>query len=206
MSAPPLVPVARALRLTVTAATASRSLLGAAFTWLLVLSVVYAADAGPPLPAMAWTAVALLPVAAWAAAASLAATSEDLRTVLTASDGRPRVLLVDALGPLLFDPRSAPLVVWLLGALLQLLCGGVGVGLALLLHAFRLARGTQGLLVIAATLASARLRWLPPEGPVLAGWGADRDPAVATTTWALAGPVLVAALLVAGTALRRRRG
>jgi hypothetical protein len=217
-----LVPVARALRLTVTAATASRSLLAAAFAWLLVLAAVYASDAGPPLPAMAVTAALLLPVAAWAAAASLAATSEDLRAVLTAADGRPRVLLVDALGPLLFvvaagvlgvlaallfDPHPAALRSWLLGGLLHLLCGAVGVGLGLLLQAAGLARGTQALVVIAASLASGRLRWLPPDGPVLAGWGAGRDPSAALAAWAIAGPVVVACGLAAGAAvLRRRRG
>lgn len=222
MSAPPLVPVGRALRLTVTAATASRSLLAATFAWLLVLAAVYASDAGPPLPAMAVTAAALLPVAAWATAASLAATSEDLRAVLTAADGRPRVLVVDALGPLLFvvaaavlgvlaalvfDPHPAALSGWLLGGLLHLLCGAVGVALALLLHAAGLARGTQALVVIAASLASGRLRWLPPDGPVLSGWGADRDPSPVLAAWAIAGPVVVTALLLAGAAvLRRRRG
>ena len=140
---------------------------------------------------MAVTASVLLPVAAWATAASLAATSEDLRAVLTAADGRPRVLLVDALGLLLFvvaaavlgilaavvfDPHPAALSGLLLGGLLHLLCGAVGVALALLLHAACLARGTQALVVIAASLASGRLRWLPPDGPVLSGWGADRHP------------------------------
>jgi hypothetical protein len=222
VSPPPLVPVARALRLTVTAATASRSLLAAAFSWLLVLAAVYASDAGPPLPAMAVTAAVLLPIAAWATVASLAATSEDLRAVLTAADGRPRVLLVDALGPLLFvlvagllgvlaglvfDPHPASARAWLLGGLLHVLCGVVGIGLGLLLSALRLARGTQAVVVIAASIASGRLRWLPPDGPVLAGWGAGRDPSSALVVWALSGPLLVTAVLVAGTALlRRRRG
>lgn len=222
VSAPPLVPVPRALRLTLTAATASRSLLAAAFAWLLVLAAVYASDAGPPLPAMALTAAVLLPVAAWAGAASLAATSEDLRAVLTAADGRPRVLLVDALGPLLFvvaagvlgvlaalvfDPHPAPVGSWLLGGVLHLLCGVVGVALALLLQALRLARGTQAVVVIAASVANGRLRWLPPDGPVLSGWGAGSDPSTGFAAWAMGGPLLVAALLVAATAvLRRRRG
>jgi hypothetical protein len=222
VSAPPLVPVSRALRLTLTAATASRSLLAAASAWLLVLAAVYASDAGPPLPAMMVTAAALLPIAAWAGAASLAATSEDLRAVLTAADGRPRVLLVDGLGPLLFvvvagvlgvlaallfDPHPAPTRSWLLGGLLHLLCGLGGVALALLLHALRLARGTQAVVVIVASVVSGRVRWLPPDGPVLSGWGAGHDPSTAFAAWGLGGPVLVAALLlVAAAVVRRRRG
>src|SRR5206468_1837575 len=72
---PPLVPVGRVLRLGATAAVASRSLLAATFAWLAVLAAVYAADAGPPRQAMAFTAALLFPVAAGAAAAQLAAGS-----------------------------------------------------------------------------------------------------------------------------------
>jgi hypothetical protein len=216
----PLVPVGRAVRLVLMAATASRSLLAAAFAWFLVLAAVYAADAGPPLPAMAVTASALLPVASWAAAATLGATSDDLRALVVAADGRPRMLLVDAVvpglmvagaallgvvAPLLFDPHPLSARDALLGATLHLLCGAVGVGLALLLRALALARGTQALIVVAATVASGRLAWLPPDGPVLAGWGAERDPSAALAGWALAGPVVVTAALLAGTAALRRR-
>lgn len=222
MSAPPLVPVPRALRLTLTAATASRSLLAAAFAWLLVLAAVYAADAGPPLPAMAVTAAALLPIGAWAAASSLAATGDDLRAFLTAADGRPRVLLVDALAPglavvgagvlgvaaaLVFDPHPAAVGQWFLGGALHVLCGAVGVGLAVLLHALRLSRGAQVVVVFLATAASGRIRWLPPDGPVLSSWGAGHDPSMSFAVWALAGPVVVAAVLVGAAGwVRRRRG
>lgn len=221
MSAPPLVPVARALRLTLTAALASRSLLAAAFAWLLVLAAVYASDAGPPLSAMAVTAAALLPVAAWATASSLAATGEDLRGFLTAADGRPRVLLIDALGPalavvvaavlglaaaLVFDPHPAPVGSWFLGLALHLLCGAVGVALALLLHALRLSRGVQAVVVIAATVLSGRLRWVPPDGPVLSTWGAGHDPSAGFAAWAVAGSVVLAVVLVGAAASVRRRG
>jgi hypothetical protein len=216
------VPVSRALRLTITAATASRSVLAAAFAWLLVLAAVYASDAGPPLSAMAVTAAALLPIGAWAAASSLAATGDDLRALLTAADGRPRVLLVDALAPalyvvvagvlgvlaaLVFDPHPAPVGSWFLGFALHLLCGAVGVGLALLLHALRLSRGVQAAWVIAASVLSARLRWVPPDGTILSTWGAGRTPSTAFAVWAVAGPVALTAVLVVVAALvRRRRG
>jgi hypothetical protein len=207
----PLVPVSRGLLLTLTAATASRSLLAAGFAWFLTLAAVYAADAGPPLSAMAVTAALLLPISAWASAAALAATGEDLRGVLTAAGGRLRALLVDAVlgvvAPLVFDPHPAPAGHWLLGLLLHLLCGAVGVGLALLFSALRLSRGVQALLVVAAGLLSARLRWLPPDGPVLSIWGAGKRTGPSATAWALAGPVLIALLLVVAAAVvRRRRG
>ena len=222
MSAPPLVPVPRALRLTLTAATASRSLLAAALAWLLVLAAVYASDAGPPLPAMAVTASALLPIGAWVAASALGATGDDLRAFLTAADGRPRALLVDALGPVLavagaavlgvaaalvFDRHPAPVGSWFLGGALHLLTGAVGVALALLLHALRLSRGAQTVVVILATVASGRVRWLPPDGPLLSTWGAGREPSTAVAVLALAGSAAVAAVLVvAAAAVRRRRG
>ena len=220
MTGRPLVPVSRGLLLALTAATASRSLLAAGFAWFLTLAAVYAADAGPPLSAMAVTAALLLPISAWASAAALAATGEDLRAVLTAAGGRLRALLVDALPPLLavvvaavlgvvaplvFDPHPAPAGDWLLGFLLHLLCGVVGVGLALLFSALRLSRGVQTLLVVAAGLLSARLRWLPPDGPVLSIWGAGKRAGPSATAWALAGPVLIALLLVVAAVVVRRR-
>jgi hypothetical protein len=217
----PLIPVSRGLLLGLTTATAGRSLLAAGFTWFLVLAAVYAADAGPPLPAMAFTAALLLPVAAWAAAAVLAATGDDLRALLTAADGRLRALLIDGLlslltvvvaavlgvaAALLFDPHPASAGDWLLGGLLHLLCGAAGTGLALLLHAWRLSRGVQALLVVAVSLLSGRLRWLPPDGPVLAVWGTGGEHAgTALVAWALAGPVLATAALVAAAATVRRR-
>jgi hypothetical protein len=218
---PPLVPVGRAVRLSATAAVASRSLLGATFAWLAGLAAVYASGAGPPRQPMAFTAALLFAVAAWAAAAMLAAGSEDLRAVLTAADGRGRVLTADAalpltwvagaaltgvLAPLLFDPRPAPATTFLLGAVLHLLCGAAGAALALLLHALRISRGVQLVVVVLAALASGRLAALPPIGPVLAAWSGDGSPGTTGAVWSFAGPVLLVAALGAATARVRRRG
>jgi hypothetical protein len=218
----PLVPVGRAVRLGATAAVASRSLLGATFAWLAALAGVYASDAGPPRQPMAFTAALLFPVAAWATAAMLAAGSDDLRAVLTAADGRGRVLLADTalplawllgaavtgvLAPLLFDPRPAPATTFLLGALLHVLTGAAGAALALLLHALRVSPGVQLLVVVLAGLASGRLALLPPIGPVLAAWSGDADPGTAAAVWSFAGPlVVVVALATGAAAVRRRRG
>jgi hypothetical protein len=217
----PPVPITRATGLGLATAAASRSVLAASFSWLVLLAAVYAADAGPPLPALAVTASVLLPIAAWATAAQLAATSADLRQVLTAADGRARVLIADALPPLLWvlaatavgvlanavlDPHPAPLTDRLLGALLHLLCGVVGAALALALHAGHVTRGVQALVVVAASLASARLGGLPPAGPVLSTWGAGEPPGPLVAGWALTGPVLVTAGLLTVTLWLRRRG
>ena len=78
--------------------------------------------------------------------------------------------------------------------------------MALALHAGRVARGVQALVVVAASLASARLSWLPPAGPVLSSWGVGEQPGVLLTGWAVGGPVLVTAgLLVVTLRCRRRR-
>lgn len=220
MNGRPLVPVGRAARLALTAGVASRSLLAAALAWFATLGAVYAADAGPPLPAMAVTATVLFPVAAWAGAASVGALGQDLRALLTAADGVLRALLVDALPVLafvaaaavaggaaaeLFDPHRPSAQELLLGLALHLLCGGAGGALALLLHAAGTSRGSQVVVVLLATLASARLRRLPPDGPVLSTWGAGRPPGLSGTVLALAGPVLEIALLVVAAAVLRRR-
>jgi hypothetical protein len=221
VTAAPLIPASRAVRLVLTAVVASRGVLAAVLGWFAVVAAVYASDAGPPLPAMAVTAAALLPIGAWAAAASLAALGPDLRALLTAADGRVRTLLVEAAVPLLlvgaaavlgvlaallFDPHSAPAGDRALGFVLHLLCGAVGVGLAFLLHALGLTRGSQAAVVVLATLFSARLRWVPPDGPVLALWGTGRHPGPVDTAVVVAGSLAVAlALGAAATLVRRRR-
>ena len=218
----PLVLLGCGVRLSAVSAVASRSLLGATFAWLAALAAVYASDAGPPRQPMAFTAALLFPVAAWATAAMLAAVSQDLRAVLTAADGRVRVLAIDlalplawivgaaltgVLAPLLFDPHPAPATTFGLGAVLHVLCGAAGAALALLLHALRVSRGVQLLVVVLAGLVSGRLALLPPIGPVLAAWSGDAAPGAGRAVWSFAGPVVITAALVAGAAaVRRRRG
>ena len=220
MSPPPLVPLRRAARLGLAGAAASRSVLGASFAWLLTLAAVYAADAGPPLPAMAATAAVLFPIAAWATAASLAATSDDLRALFTAANGRARTLVTDALpgslwtsaagalgvaANLVLDPHPAPLQHRVVGLALHLACGLTGVALALATTALGLTRGAQTLTIIAAALASALVPLVPPVRPVLAAWSGSRLPPSAWLgVWSLLGPLLLTAALTAATLVLRR--
>jgi hypothetical protein len=216
----PLVPPARVLRLQAGGVLASRSLLAATAVWLGLLAAVYAADAGPPRQAMAFTAAALFPAAAWAAAAALAGGSPDLRAVLTAADGRGRVLGVDlllssawvggatvvgVLAPVVFDPHPASGADIAVGVGLHLACGSAGVGLATLLHAAGTGRGVQAAVVVLAGLLSGQVAALPPIGSVLAAWGSGRDRGTAAEVWSFVGPVLLAAVLVTGTAALPRR-
>jgi hypothetical protein len=212
------VPPSRVLRLQAAGVLSSRSLLSATAVWLGVLAAVHTADAGPPRQAMAFTAAALFPAAAWAAAAALAAGSTDLRAVLTAADGRGRVLAVDllltsawvggatvvgVLAPVVFDPHPASAADVAVGVGLHVACGSAGVGLALLLHAGT-GRGVPAAVVVLALL-SGQLAALPPIGPVLAAWGSDRDRGTAAEVWSFVGPALLAAVLVGCTAAVRRR-
>jgi hypothetical protein len=208
------------VRLGLVAAVASRSALAAGVAWLAVLAAVYATDPGPALTAMAVTALALFPLAAWLGAALLHALDRGLRAVLAAAMGRGRALLADllvcllavvaagALGVLaavLFDPHRPTPRDALVGGGLHVVCGAAGVALALLLHGCAVPRGVQAVVVLLATLVSGRLRWLPPEGPVLSTWGTGSPPGTAGAVAALGGAVAVAALLTAGAALARRR-
>jgi hypothetical protein len=215
-----LVPLRRAAGIGLVTAAADRAVLGATFAWLLVLAGVYAADAGAVLPATATTAVLLFPIAAWATAAGLAATSEDVRALLTAAIGRPATLLCDAVpalawlvaaaalgvaAPLLFDPHPAPPGQRLLGLALHLCSGVSGTALAFFLSALRTSRGAQTLLIVAAAVASALVPYLPPIRPLLQAWSAPDHPAgPALQVWSVLGPVLLAAVLGLGTAALRR--
>jgi hypothetical protein len=140
--------------------------------------------------------------------------------VLTAADGRGRVLAVDlllsgawvggatvagVLAPVVFDPHPASVADIAVGIGLHGACGSAGVGLALLLHAAGTGRGVQAAVVVLVGLLSGQLATLPPIGPVLAAWGSDRDRGTATAVWSFVGPALLAAALVACTAAVRRR-
>lgn len=201
------------------AAVASRGTLAAAVAWLAVLAAVQATDPGPALTAMPVTALALFPLGAWPGAALLHALDRGLRAVLVAALGRGRALLADVLTVLLgvavagvlgvlaavlFDPAPPTVRDALPRAALHVVCGVAGVALALLLHACAVPRGVQAVVVLLGTF-SGRLRWLPPEGPVLSTWGTGAPPGPTGTAVALGGAVVVAGLLRAAAALARRR-
>jgi hypothetical protein len=216
-----VIPLRRAVALGVACGLASRAVLAATVAWFVLLGTVYASDAGPVLPALAVTGAALFPISAWATSAQLAATSDDLRALLTAANGRRHTLLADALPPLLwvggaavagvlaaavFDPHPAPLRHFLLGAAVHLLAGACGTALALATHAYRLTRGTTAGTIVAATVATLLVRQLPPAGTALYAWSDPGHPrGTATAVWALLGPALLAAALLAGAAAARNR-
>lgn len=222
----PLVPLRRAVGVGLLTALGSRSVLAASLAWFVVLFGSYASDAGPQLAAMCFTAAFLFPVAAWATAAQLAAMSPDVRALLTAASGRRQAFIADLVPPLAWVAVASLLgfianqvldahplgvqhpLAWqrrALGLLLHIVLGSSGVALALVGHARQLTRGTTGLLVLGVAMVSVLLPLLPPEGPVLRAWAdAQRQPSGFEQVWALAGPLLVTALLLSVAWIWRR--
>lgn len=210
------------IRIGVLAAATSRSTVAASLAWFLLLGAVYASDAGPPLPAMAFTAAALFPIAAWAALSQLAATSSDLRSLQTAASGPGRVLVADAAPGLLWagaaavvgvlacvglDPQRPSGWTAALGLGLHALTAAAGVASALALSSYGLNRGSSTLLVVTGTVACIVFPVAPPVGPVLSAW-ADAEhppsPAGAAYPW-VSGLVLVGVLVSLAVSARRRR-
>jgi hypothetical protein len=217
----PLVSLRRAVALGAAASATTRAPITASFWWFLVLGVWYAGDAGPAMPAMAFTAVVLFPTSTWVAHGHATALSDDLRAVLTAACGQRRALAVDGWPPALwavaasalavaanwaFDPHPVPLAHRGLGLALQLATATCGAALGLAAHAWRLTRAVTTLLACAATGLSLVVAAVPPVGPVQAAWGDSGTSSLAWQLWSILGPaVMVVALLSVTIRARRRR-
>jgi hypothetical protein len=170
---------------------------------------------------MCFTAGFLFPLAAWATSAQLAALSPDVRALLTAASGRRQSFVADLVPPMAWVAAASllgfvanqlldahPLVGQrrLLGLVLRLVTGSAGIALGLAVHARQLTRGTTGLLILGVAMVSVLVPWLPPEGPVLRAWADGlRHPTGFEQVWAIAGPLLATAVLLAVAARWRRR-
>ncbi|TQM84687.1 hypothetical protein FHX81_7142 [Saccharothrix saharensis] len=188
-----------------------------------VLGMLYASDAGPPLPAYAGTCVLVCPVSAWLTV--VIATAEDpVRRTITAvtAGGWARtqsavtalsvlvalvVALVAALVPVVTQPRPYPPGTVAQGFAALAVCALVGVGVGVLCS--RPVIRQPGWSVLAATALVVLVLLFgatPPVGNVL--WALSHDDGV---TSALAVSGSVTALFVAGAtwlgaALGPRRG
>lgn len=187
------------------------------------LGMLYASDAGPPLPAYAGTCVLVYPVSAWLTV--VIATAEDpvrrTITVVTAGGwaraqaavtalsvlGALGLALVATLLPVVTQPRPYPLVTVLEGFAALAVCALVGVAVGVLCG--RPVITQSGWSVLAATaLVVLVLQFgrTPPVGNVL--WSLSHDDGV-TSALTLSG--VLAVLFVAGatwlgTAIGPRRG
>ncbi|MFI9008318.1 hypothetical protein ACIGNX_13925 [Actinosynnema sp. NPDC053489] len=188
-----------------------------------VLGMLYASDAGPPLPAYAGTCVLVCPVSAWLTV--VVATAEDpVRRAVTvvAAGGWARaqaavtalsvlaalsVALLAALVPVVTQPRPYPPAVVVQGFAGLAVCALVGVGIGVLCA--RPVITGVGWSVLAAT-GLVVLVFLfgrtPPVGNVL--WALSHDEGVpsALAVSGVAAVLLVAAATWLGTALGPRRG
>ncbi|MGM1064913.1 hypothetical protein [Saccharothrix sp. Mg75] len=188
-----------------------------------VLGMLYASDAGPPLPAYAGTCVLVHPVSVWLTVVVASAEDPVRRSVtVVAAGGWARVqaavavlaslaalavATVAALVPVLTQPRPYPPSTVLAGFAALAVCALAGVGLGLLCA--RPVIGQAGWSVLAATALVVLVLLFgrtPPVGNVL--WSLSHQDGV---VGALALSGVVAALLVVaatwlGTALGPRRG
>ncbi|MDQ2585283.1 hypothetical protein [Saccharothrix yanglingensis] len=188
-----------------------------------VLGMLYASDAGPPLPAYAGTCVLVYPVSAWLTA--VIATAEDpVRRSVTvvAAGGWGRVqaavavlaslaavalAAVAALVPVLTQPRPYPPATVLEGFAALAVCALVGVGVGVLCGRPVITRAGWSVLASAALLVLVLLVGrTPPVGNVL--WSLSHQDGV-TGALALSGALAVLFVVAAtrlGTALGPRRG
>ena len=188
-----------------------------------VLGMLYASDAGPPLPAYAGTCVLLCPVAAWLTVIITTAEDPVRRTITVVTAGgwaRAQaavtalsvlaalgLALVTALVPVLTQPRPYPPGTVAQGFAALAVCALVGVGVGVLCG--RPVITQAGWSVLAAT-ALVVLVFLfgrtPPVGNVL--WALSHHDGVtsALTTSAVAAVLFVAGATWLGTALGPRRG
>lgn len=188
-----------------------------------VLAMLYASDAGPPLPAYAGTCVLVLPVSAWLTVV-LAGAEDPVRRAVTAvtaggwwrvqaaatalaGAGALVLALVATVVPVLTQPRPYPLAAVAQGFGGLAVCALVGVGIGVLCGRPVLDR--VGWSVLAATGLAVLVLLVgrtPPVGNVL--WSLSHQDGV---PGALALSGAVAVLLVVGatwlaTALGPRRG
>ncbi|MBY8848816.1 hypothetical protein [Saccharothrix longispora] len=188
-----------------------------------VLGMLYASDAGPPLPAYAGTCVLVYPVSAWLTV--VIATAEDpVRRSVTvvAAGGWGRVqaavavlaslaavvlAAVAALVPVLTQPRPYPPATVLEGFAALAVCALVGVGVGVLCGRPVITRVGWSVLASAALVVLVLLFGrTPPVGNVL--WSLSHQDGV-TGALALSGALAVLFVVAAtrlGTALGPRRG
>lgn len=151
--------------------------------FLGLLAAIYASPAGPPVPAGAVPALALMPLTAWLTRAVATAESEPFAEITLVALGGPRTrrraqalaVLVVAIAltvtsvlwaAVANDPGqySARTVVIIVGMCLAEAVAGIGVG-ALLGPPLR--PGTTVLAVTALFVVSLIIPWVPPLNPLL---------------------------------------
>lgn len=166
-----------------------QAMLAPVLTYLSLVAAIYASDAGPPVPAAAVAAVALMPVSAWLTRLVTTVESAPFAEVSLVALGRParlllaRVVAVLVIGgvltavtigwAMLANPDPSPHTPHPYGGttlpLIVAMClaecvAGIGVGVLL---APPLRTGTAVAAVTGLVIASLAVSWLPPLSPLL---------------------------------------
>ena len=189
-------------------------------TYLAIVAGIYASDAGPAVPAGTATAVLLLPVTAWLARLLAGSESNAFADLTLLRLGGPvrrqlawaatTVLVASVLGAVAIgwgrianpNPYSARSVLLLAVLHLVLAVNGAALG-ALLSRPFPVPTGMAVLLGVAAIVASAAIRWLPPIGPILRAFAGDPASDARQIVAVLAAVGTAAVLLGLGCVLSR---
>ena len=201
-----------------------QSFLPPVLVYLVLLAVLYASDAGPPLAAGALTAALLVPVAAWVQRLVSTAESEPFADVtLVRCGGRLRLLLVRLVTGLLVgaalsvvalawavlaNPHPYPpgTVAVLTAVHLAAAVAGAGLG-SLVSRPLRVRVGTAALVVTGWSATSLAVPAVPPAGPLLeafAGSSGTTAARVAAVAAAVAFGLLTAALGLRAATARGR--
>jgi len=191
--------------------------------YLVLLGMVFATDAGPPVPAATVTAAALMPLSAWLM--RLAAVSEtrpfaEMTAVALGSPSR-RLLARAAAAAVVGIGLSVIAVVWarlanphhhygtgtlliVAGMHLAQVIAGVGIG-ALVSPPLPVTSGVAALGITAVVLLSLLIRWLPPLAPTLYQLARTPVPGGGTLLIAIGQAPVVGVLALAGAAALGRR-
>ena len=168
-----------------------QAVLAPVITFLAIVAMVYATDAGPPLAAATVPAAALVPVGAWMM--RLVATSEsrafaDVTLVALGSEQRrqfARGLAAVLYGALLCviatawarianpHPYPAPVIAIIFVMSFVLVVAGIGLG-SLLAPPLGVTAGAAAMVVTVVVLVSLVARFVPPIHPVLDAYLAHR--------------------------------
>lgn len=172
--------------------TRRQAVLAPIFTMLIVIGIVYATDAGPPLAAATVPAAMLVPIGAWIM--RLVATSESKPfadvTLVALGSGTKRHLCRGAaalgFGLLLCaaatvwarianpHPYTAGILATIVVMNLVLVIAGIGLG-ALVSPPLGVTAGAAALAASVLALLSLVIRFVPPIGPVLDAYIAHRS-------------------------------
>lgn len=190
--------------------------------YLAVLGMIFASDAGPPVPAATATAVALMPLSAWLMRLTAAAESRPIADIsaVTLGGGSRRLLARAAAAGLvgiglcvvavawarLSNPHPYTATTMLVVVVMHLaqVAAGIGIG-ALVAPPLRVTSGAAAVTITTIVLASLLLRWMPPLAPML--YHLDRSPVPGPLTLlvVIGQAALVGVLALAAAALLGRR-